>query len=207
MERKFAGLQAVDKRCSVAVTGGINRPPMERTRGTVKLYQRGARVGCANWDLRLMKRRLAARRTETSLRRSAFATLDGMGAVGEGAHARMNRWWWSTLQRGPHCWRECLRARRFTLLDDWLDAVWLPFRLQPKVGPTDLQSLLPLRLRVMLEVDAEEVAGGDEADDGHGPAHGALIDSCGCSARRGSRRCRRGWPSPGRIAIARGRRG
>src|ERR1039458_6258480 len=31
IERKFAGLKPVDKACTVAVTGGINRPPMERT--------------------------------------------------------------------------------------------------------------------------------------------------------------------------------
>ena len=39
MERRFAGLKPVDKRCSLAVAGGINRPPMERTRGTVRLYR------------------------------------------------------------------------------------------------------------------------------------------------------------------------
>ena len=42
MERKFAALKAVDKRCSLAVTGGINRPPMERTRGTEKLYRKAS---------------------------------------------------------------------------------------------------------------------------------------------------------------------
>jgi glutamate carboxypeptidase len=40
MERKFAGLKVSDKRCSVVVKGGINRPPMERTSGTIRLYQR-----------------------------------------------------------------------------------------------------------------------------------------------------------------------
>ena len=33
IERKFAALSAHDKRCSLIVTGGINRPPMERTAG------------------------------------------------------------------------------------------------------------------------------------------------------------------------------
>ena len=45
IERKFAALKATDKRCSITVTGGINRPPMERSRGTVALYQTGARAG------------------------------------------------------------------------------------------------------------------------------------------------------------------
>ena len=40
MERNFAALKPADKRCTLTVTGGINRPPMERTRGTVALYHR-----------------------------------------------------------------------------------------------------------------------------------------------------------------------
>src|SRR6202042_691653 len=44
IERKFAALKAAvknsDKRCTLTITGGINRPPMERTRGTVQLYRR-----------------------------------------------------------------------------------------------------------------------------------------------------------------------
>ena len=44
MERRFAGLKATDRRCSVTVSGGINRPPMERTRGTVQLYRRAKAV-------------------------------------------------------------------------------------------------------------------------------------------------------------------
>src|SRR6185503_11895471 len=31
IERKFAGLDPVDKRCELRIAGGINRPPMERT--------------------------------------------------------------------------------------------------------------------------------------------------------------------------------
>ena len=45
IERRFKGLKAADRRCTLTVTGGINRPPMERTRGTVKLYRAGARAG------------------------------------------------------------------------------------------------------------------------------------------------------------------
>ena len=45
MERQFAALKAVGQACALTVTGGINRPPMERTRGTVRLYQRGSGAG------------------------------------------------------------------------------------------------------------------------------------------------------------------
>ena len=46
IERRFASLKAVDKRCSLTVSGGINRPPMERTRGTVQLVPPGAGACC-----------------------------------------------------------------------------------------------------------------------------------------------------------------
>ena len=86
MERKFASLQAVDKRCSLAVSGGINRPPMERTRGTVKLYQRARALASAlGFDLEEAATGGASDGNFTSA--LGVATLDGMGAVGEGAHA------------------------------------------------------------------------------------------------------------------------
>ena len=45
IERKFAALKRDGQACSLTVTGGINRPPMERTRGTVKLYRKAQRAG------------------------------------------------------------------------------------------------------------------------------------------------------------------
>ena len=72
IERKFAGLKAEDKRCSLAVTGGINRPPMERTPGTVRLYRQGASAGSRTWHLISRKQRRAAHPMEISLRLSAF---------------------------------------------------------------------------------------------------------------------------------------
>ena len=45
LDRKFQSLRAVDKRCTIEVTGGVNRPPMERTPGTVKLFREAQRWG------------------------------------------------------------------------------------------------------------------------------------------------------------------
>jgi len=39
IERKFAKLKVSDKRCTLTVTGGINRPPMERLRGPVQRWR------------------------------------------------------------------------------------------------------------------------------------------------------------------------
>jgi glutamate carboxypeptidase len=86
IERWFAGLKAKDKRCVLTVTGGINRPPMERTRGTVALYQRArALAGEAGFALEEAATGGASDGNFTSA--LGVPTLDGMGAVGDGAHA------------------------------------------------------------------------------------------------------------------------
>jgi glutamate carboxypeptidase len=87
IERKFAGLKAVDRRCALTVTGGINRPPMERTRGTVKLFGR-ARALAAELGLELDEAATGGASDGNFTSALGVPTLDGMGAVGEGAHAR-----------------------------------------------------------------------------------------------------------------------
>lgn len=87
VERKFAALKSVDKRCSLTVTGGINRPPMERTRGTVALYAQ-ARALAAELGFALEEAATGGASDGNFTAALGVATLDGMGAVGEGAHAR-----------------------------------------------------------------------------------------------------------------------
>jgi glutamate carboxypeptidase len=86
MERRFAGLKPVDKRCSLAVAGGINRPPMERTRGTVRLY-RQAQALAAELGFALDEAATGGASDGNLTSALGIPTLDGMGAVGEGAHA------------------------------------------------------------------------------------------------------------------------
>ena len=87
MERKFAGLAAVDKRCGLVITGGINRPPMERTRGTVKLFNQ-ARALAVELGIALEEAATGGASDGNFTSALGVPTLDGMGAVGEGAHAR-----------------------------------------------------------------------------------------------------------------------
>ncbi len=87
VERKFAGLKATDKRCAVTVTGGINRPPMERTRGTVRLFQK-ARELAAELGFTLDEAATGGASDGNFTAALGVPTLDGLGAVGEGAHAR-----------------------------------------------------------------------------------------------------------------------
>jgi glutamate carboxypeptidase len=86
IEKKFARLKATDKRCTLTVTGGINRPPMERTRGTVALYQR-ARALAVELGFQLDEAATGGASDGNFTSALGIATLDGLGAVGEGAHA------------------------------------------------------------------------------------------------------------------------
>jgi glutamate carboxypeptidase len=86
IERKFAALKPVDKSCALAVTGGMNRPPMERTRGTVKLF-RQARALAAELGFALDEASTGGASDGNFTSALGIPTLDGLGAVGEGAHA------------------------------------------------------------------------------------------------------------------------
>jgi len=86
IERRFASLKAVDKRCSLVIEGGINRPPMERTRGTVKLFAQ-ARALAEEIGIVLEEASTGGASDGNFTSALGIPTLDGMGAVGEGAHA------------------------------------------------------------------------------------------------------------------------
>ena len=39
LEKKFRSLKPFDKRCAIEMSGGLNRPPMERSAGIVQLFR------------------------------------------------------------------------------------------------------------------------------------------------------------------------
>ena len=86
IERKFTALRPRDARCKITVTGGINRPPMERSRGTVRLYRK-AQALAAELGLTLGEAATGGASDGNFTAALGIPTLDGMGAVGEGAHA------------------------------------------------------------------------------------------------------------------------
>ena len=87
IERKFAALRPVDLRCTLTVAGGINRPPMERSRGTVRLFRK-AQALAAELGFTLGEAATGGASDGNFTAALGIPTLDGMGAVGEGAHAR-----------------------------------------------------------------------------------------------------------------------
>jgi glutamate carboxypeptidase len=84
--RKFRSLRALDQHCVLSVQGGLNRPPMERTRGTVGLFRRAATLAAA-MGFRLQEASTGGGSDGNFTSALGIPTLDGMGAVGEGAHA------------------------------------------------------------------------------------------------------------------------
>ena len=86
LERKFKGLRAVDKRCAVTVEGGLNRPPMERTKGIAALFAQ-ARELAAGLGVALEESSTGGGSDGNFTGALGIPTLDGLGAVGEGAHA------------------------------------------------------------------------------------------------------------------------
>jgi len=87
IERKFAALKPQDPRCALTVTGGINRPPMERSRGAVRLF-RHAQSLAGELGFALDEASTGGGSDGNFTAALGIPTLDGMGAVGEGAHAR-----------------------------------------------------------------------------------------------------------------------
>ena len=51
LDRKFRALQPVDARCQIRVEGGLNRPPMERTRGIAELFEKARAIGAARMEI------------------------------------------------------------------------------------------------------------------------------------------------------------
>ena len=87
IERKFAALQAADPGCTLTVTGCLKRPSMERSRGTVRLYRK-ARELARELGFELDEAATGGASDGNFTAALGIPTLDGMGAVGEGAHAR-----------------------------------------------------------------------------------------------------------------------
>jgi glutamate carboxypeptidase len=86
VDRQFHALRAVDRRCTLEVTGGLNRPPMERTSGTVTLFRRAATIA-RGLGFQLQEASTGGGSDGNFTSALGIPTLDGMGAVGEGAHA------------------------------------------------------------------------------------------------------------------------
>jgi len=86
LDRKFRALRPFDKRCSIQVEGGLNRPPLERTPAIRKLFQQ-ARGWAEEFGVQLEESSTGGGSDGNFTAALGVPTLDGLGGVGEGAHA------------------------------------------------------------------------------------------------------------------------
>ena len=86
VEKLFRSLKVSDPRCRLTITGGFNRPPMERKTGTIALFKK-ARSLAAELGFTLEEAATGGGSDGNFTAALGVPTLDGMGAVGDGAHA------------------------------------------------------------------------------------------------------------------------
>jgi glutamate carboxypeptidase len=86
LERKFQSLRPVDKRCKLRIDGGLNRPPMERTPAIANLFLRAKEIA-AQMGVEIEESSTGGGSDGNFTAALGVPTLDGLGGVGEGAHA------------------------------------------------------------------------------------------------------------------------
>jgi glutamate carboxypeptidase len=84
--RLFGGLRAKNRRCKLTVTGGVNRPPMEPNSATADLFSK-AKAIARELGFPLQEKSVGGG-SDGNFTSAIVPTLDGLGAVGDGAHAK-----------------------------------------------------------------------------------------------------------------------
>jgi glutamate carboxypeptidase len=86
IEKKMRALRPFNRKCRVMVSGGINRPPMERTAGVADLYEKAVAIA-RELGWKLGEAAVGGGSDGNITAGLGIPTLDGLGAVGDGAHA------------------------------------------------------------------------------------------------------------------------
>ncbi|HEY1338997.1 MAG TPA: M20 family metallopeptidase [Bryobacteraceae bacterium] len=86
LEKRFRSLKPFDKRCTIGVEGGLNRPPMERSAGIVRLFRTAQKLA-RELSVELEESLTGGGSDGNFTAALGIPTLDGLGGVGEGAHA------------------------------------------------------------------------------------------------------------------------
>jgi glutamate carboxypeptidase len=86
VEKIFLNLEPIDERVKLSVSGGINRPPLERTAAVLELFEI-ARAVAAMLGFELGEAQVGGASDGNFLAAIGTAVLDGLGISGDGAHA------------------------------------------------------------------------------------------------------------------------
>lgn len=85
IESAVRSLESFDDRVDLEITGGVNRPPMERTDAVVKLFE-NARSLAASFDYELGETQVGGASDGNFVAALGVPVLDGLGVAGDGAH-------------------------------------------------------------------------------------------------------------------------
>ncbi len=86
IDRRLRSLRPFNRKCQLEIEGGMNRPPMERTPGVRTLYRKAVAIA-KQFGWSLGEASVGGGSDGNFTARLGIPTLDGLGGVGEGAHA------------------------------------------------------------------------------------------------------------------------
>jgi glutamate carboxypeptidase len=86
IDRRLHTLKPFNRKCKLEITGGVNRPPMERSSDIAALYRQAFEIA-RNLGWKLEEAAVGGGSDGNFTASLGVPTLDGLGGVGEGAHA------------------------------------------------------------------------------------------------------------------------
>ncbi len=86
IDRQLRALKPFNRKCKLEITGAVNRPPMERSAGVAMLYKKAVEIG-KELGWKLEEAAVGGGSDGNFTASLGIPTLDGLGGVGEGAHA------------------------------------------------------------------------------------------------------------------------
>ncbi|HXZ31273.1 MAG TPA: M20 family metallopeptidase [Terriglobales bacterium] len=86
LDRKIHALKPFNRKCRLEISGGINRPPLERTPLVAALYEKASEIA-KQLGWKLDEAAVGGGSDGNFTAALGIPTLDGLGGVGEGAHA------------------------------------------------------------------------------------------------------------------------
>lgn len=86
VDRSFHRLKPFDERCRIEVTGGLNRPPMERTPAVAALFRHAVKLA-KELGITIDESSTGGGSDGNFTAALGVPTLDGLGGIGEGIHA------------------------------------------------------------------------------------------------------------------------
>jgi glutamate carboxypeptidase len=86
IDKKLRALKPFNRKCKLEIAGGVNRPPMERTAGVAALYNKAVHIA-RDLGWKLSEAAVGGGSDGNFTAGLGIPTLDGLGGVGDGAHA------------------------------------------------------------------------------------------------------------------------